>query len=79
MSESSLQSKLDAGQFVVTGELAPPKSASRELILKKARWMKDFDAVGYLPTDHTVTTVRLAYRSGSGSTTLTPVAHKDGF
>jgi 5,10-methylenetetrahydrofolate reductase len=41
----SFQEKLEAGRFVVTGELAPPKSASRELILKKARWLKDFDAL----------------------------------
>lgn len=43
--ENSFQTKLEAGRFVVTGEISPPKSASRELLLKKARWMKSFDAV----------------------------------
>jgi 5,10-methylenetetrahydrofolate reductase len=45
VSESSLQTKLEAGKFVVTGEMGPPKSASRELVLKKAQWMKGFDGV----------------------------------
>jgi methylenetetrahydrofolate reductase (NADPH) len=39
------QAKLEAGEFTVTGELAPPKSASRAIVLKKTQWLKGFDAV----------------------------------
>jgi len=41
----SFQERLEAGQFVLTSELAPPKSASRDVVLKKAGYLKEFDAV----------------------------------
>jgi len=54
----SLQEKLDSGQFVVTGELAPPKSASREIVLKKAHWLRGFDGVNI--TDNQLAVCRMA-------------------
>ncbi len=58
-SESNLEKVLEAGQFAVTSELGPPKSANAENIIKKAQYMKgNADAVNL--TDNQTAIVRLA-------------------
>lgn len=44
--KSNLQKVLESGQFAVTAEIEPPKSADSEKIREKARWLKGYvDAV----------------------------------
>lgn len=58
-SGSSLEKKLAAGEFVVTGELGPPKSVDLELIHKKAGLLKGkVDAVNI--TDNQTAIVRVS-------------------
>ncbi len=42
---SRLSEKLQAGQFVITAEIAPPKGADSEAALSKAEQLKDLDAL----------------------------------
>jgi methylenetetrahydrofolate reductase (NADPH) len=58
-SDSNLEKVLESGQFAVTSELGPPKSANAENIIKKAQYMKgNADAVNL--TDNQTAIVRLA-------------------
>jgi methylenetetrahydrofolate reductase (NADPH) len=58
-SGSNLEKILESGQFVVTAELGPPKSASRAVIEKKAGILKGYaDAVNI--TDNQTAVVRMS-------------------
>ena len=58
-SGSNLEKAFAAGQFVVTGELGPPKSADPDLIAKKASYLKGYvDAVNI--TDNQTAIVRVS-------------------
>jgi methylenetetrahydrofolate reductase (NADPH) len=58
-SGSNLEKKLNAGEFVVTGELGPPKSADIEVIKKKASLLKGLvDAVNI--TDNQTAIARMS-------------------
>ena len=57
--ESSLERVLAAGQFAVTAELGPPKSADAEVVRRKARILKGY-ADAFNVTDGQTAVVRMA-------------------
>ncbi len=62
--ESKLRTLLKRGEFVVTAEIGPPKSASVESIRKKAKALREYcDAANV--TDNQAAIVRLAAWAGS--------------
>lgn len=61
---SGLQKKLSRGEFVVTAEIAPPKSASAEDFIMRAEKLKGF-ADAYNVTDNQTAMVRLSSLAGS--------------
>jgi methylenetetrahydrofolate reductase (NADPH) len=57
--KSNLEKVLAAGHFAVTGELGPPRSASREEVVEKAKHLKDnVDSVNI--TDNQTAVVRMS-------------------
>jgi methylenetetrahydrofolate reductase (NADPH) len=64
MTGSLLKEKLERGEFAVTGEIGPPKSASGEDILARAKMIKGC-ADAYNITDNQTATVRLSSLAGS--------------
>ena len=57
--KSNLEKVLAAGHFAVTGELGPPRSASREEVIEKAKHLKDnVDSVNI--TDNQTAVVRMS-------------------
>lgn len=60
----NLQQKLERGDFVVTIEIGPPRSASPEDFLKRARLVKGCGDA-YNVTDNQTATVRLSSMAGS--------------
>ncbi|NLN72026.1 MAG: methylenetetrahydrofolate reductase [Thermoplasmatales archaeon] len=61
---SVLKEKLSRGEFIVTAEIAPPKSASAEDFIARAEKMKGF-ADAYNVTDNQTAMVRLSSLAGS--------------
>lgn len=58
-SESKLEKILEAGHFAVTGELGPPRGANKEVVRKKAAYLKGIvDAVNI--TDNQTGVVRMS-------------------
>ena len=61
---SILKEKLSRGEFIVTAEIAPPKSASADDFIARAEKMRGF-ADAYNVTDNQTAMVRLSSLAGS--------------